>query len=169
VIDGKVRTIRSSLRFSRRRSGGIDLRTWLIAVLLCYTAAGFGASGIAAQEREGYGLLPAPRPFTLDLYHARMAKAMLERVGVVLVRTGEDEHRSVGVRKVRIEYVGKDSRYPEPYNKRYDLRLNGRPLEWSRTYIEYDFRMVNMRMLFTYRNQRPVPDVPYYLFNGGAR
>ena len=136
----------------------------IIAALLCCAAAGLGTPGLNAQEREESGLLPAPQPFTLDLYHARMAKAMLKRVGVVLLRTGEEAHRSVGVRKVHIEYVGKDSRYPEPYNKRYDLRLNGRPLEWSRTYIEYDFRMVNMRMLFTYRNQRPVLDVPYYLF-----
>jgi hypothetical protein len=93
-----------------------------------------------------------------------MAKALLERVGVVLVRTGEGATRSVGVRRVRIEYVGDNPHLPEPYRQRFDLRLNGAPLDWDATYIEYDFRMVNMQLLFTYRNQRPVPEGPYRLW-----
>lgn len=121
----------------------------------------------AEDQRDTWGLLPGPRPFTLNLYDARMAEALLERVGLIEVRTGPDSTRIVKVRRVRIEYVAKNPELPEPYRKRFDIRLNGRPLDWNKTYIEYDFRMVNMKMLFTYRNERPVPNVPYYFHEWG--
>lgn len=108
-------------------------------------------------------LLPASEPFTLNLYDAQMAKALLWRVGMVEVRNGANSTRLIKVEKVRIEYVAINTELPEPFQKRFDIRLNGHALEWNKTYIEYDFRMVNMRMLFTYRNERPVPNVPYYL------
>jgi hypothetical protein len=117
----------------------------------------------AAQESQASGMLPSPAPFTLNIYDAMMAASMLERVGFVQIREGKGEVRTVAVESVRIVRAGTDARYPEPHDRRYDILLGGTELEWNRTYIEYDFRMVNMRLLFTYRNQRPVPDVPYYL------
>jgi hypothetical protein len=52
---------------------------------------------------------------------------------------------------------------PELHRRRFDIILNGEPLEWSSHYVEYGGRMVNLQILFTYRNQRPVPAVPFYL------
>ncbi|MFO7730916.1 MAG: hypothetical protein R6V86_09140 [Spirochaetia bacterium] len=125
----------------------------------------FGNDGKVSGESTR--LLPASEPFTLNLYDAQMAEALLWRVGMVEVRTGANSTRLIRVKKVRIEYVAKYPELPEPFQKRFDIRLNGQALEWNKTYIEYDFRMVNMRMLFTYRNERPVPNVPYYLDESG--
>lgn len=154
------------------------LLTFLSLLIPVSTAAAFNSQHseihfIEAEQTEApkavedSGIFPAPRPFTLNIYDARMAEALLERVGLVELRTGEDSTRIVKVRKVRIEYVAENPELPEPYRKRFDIRLNGRPLEWNKTYIKYDFRMVNMRLLFTYRNERPVPNVPYYLHEWG--
>jgi hypothetical protein len=160
---------------ARRRSPAL-----VVLLLLCVGAAQPGAQEpadptVPAQparpadqadqaDPAATELLPAQQPFDLNLHNARMAKAMLERVGVVMLRARDGRVRSVGVRRVRIEYVGRDERYPEPFDRRFDLRLNGEALDWGATYIEYDFRMVNMQLLFTYRNQRPVPEGPYYLW-----
>ncbi|MFP4619403.1 MAG: hypothetical protein ACLFMZ_11220 [Spirochaetaceae bacterium] len=119
------------------------------------------AAGGFADNREVTGLLPSPRPFTLHLYDARMAAAMLERVGLVQVEREGDSSRIVKVKEVRIVYTGEDTSLPEPYRFRFDLELNGKPLDWNNTYIKYDSKMVHMRSLFTYRNQRPVPEGPY--------
>jgi hypothetical protein len=129
----------------------------LFSVLIAVPAPAEG------PEKESAGLLPAPRPFTLNLYDARMAKAMLERVPAVQMRDGGRFPEQVPVKDVRIVYVGEDPERPGQRRYRYDLYLNGRPLDWTHTYIEYDFEMVNLRMLFTYRNQRPVPEGPYSL------
>ncbi len=124
-----------------------------------------GAAQAGTENGRRSGMLPAPVPFTLNIFDARMAVSMLERVGFVQIREGKGEIRTIAVGSVRIVQIGTDPRYPEPHDRRYNLILNGTELEWNRTYIEYDFRMVNLRLLFTYRNQRPVPNIPYFLGN----
>ena len=145
-----------------RKRAGPYVRAF-VALLIGAALFAASAPGSFADNREESGLLPSRRPFTLNLYDARMAKAMLERVGLVQVEDGGNSSRIVKVKTVRIVYVGEETGLPEPYRYRFDLRLNGSPLDWNTTYIEYDFRMVNMRALFTYRNERPVPQGPYRL------
>ena len=60
-------------------------------------------------------------------------------------------------------FTGLDPGAYEGHQSRYDIELNGEPLDWDHTYIEFGGEMVNLRLLFTYRNQGPVPDVPYRL------
>ncbi|MFO7848994.1 MAG: hypothetical protein R6V67_03440 [Spirochaetia bacterium] len=148
-------------QYRRIHTGGHH-RTFAALVI---SAAFFTAAAQVgfADNREDTGLLPSSQPFTLSLYDARMAKAMLERVGLVQVERGSDSSRNVKVKAVRIVYVGKDADLPEPHHLRFDLELNGGSLDWNNTYIKYDSKMMNMRALFTYRNQRPVPEGPYHL------
>lgn len=116
----------------------------------------------AAWPRSGR-IWPAPEPFTVNGYDARMAVALLERVGLVVIPAGESTRRIVAVESVRAVTVGVDERFPTVHRERWDLLLNGTPLAWRETYVEYGGRLVNLQLLFTYRNQRPVPDVPFRL------
>jgi len=134
----------------------------LVAAAALLGAVCFSAGPeIYAQEAGSSRLLPVPEPFTLNWYDALTAAAMLRRVGFVELYTDNDSYRIIKVLTVRIVEAGRDPGLPDPYQARYDLLLNGRPVDWHHTYIEYNFRMVNLGMLFTYRNQRPVPDIPY--------
>ena len=106
---------------------------------------------------------PAPEPFSLNGYDARQAMAMIRRVGL-LVRGGNTASREIivvdSVEAVRGEVI---DGYPPLHRQRWDILLNGAPVDWDDTYIEYGGRLVNLQLLFTYRNQRPIPPVPFLL------
>ncbi|MEX2444182.1 MAG: hypothetical protein WD492_11275 [Alkalispirochaeta sp.] len=114
-----------------------------------------------AWPRSG-GIYPAPEPFTLNGYDALQAMAMIRREGLLIERTGSGREIVV---VDSIEAVPADpvEEYPPQHRQRWDLLLNGEPLRWDSTYIEYGGRLLSLRLLFTYRNQRPVPDIPYVL------
>jgi hypothetical protein len=107
-------------------------------------------------------IYPAPEPFSVNYYDARLAMAMIRRERLLIRRVGSGRE-IVPVRTIEIRDVGTDDRLPETHRHRYDLVLNGAPLPWDELYIEYGGRLLNLRLLFTYRNQRPVPDVPFSL------
>ncbi|MFW5644219.1 MAG: hypothetical protein ACOCYQ_09340, partial [Alkalispirochaeta sp.] len=102
-------------------------------------------------------IYPAPDPFSVNYYDARLAAAMIRRERLLIRRVGSGRE-IVPVRTIEIRDVGTDERLPETHRRRYDLVLNGDPLPWDELYIEYGGRLLNMQLLFTYRNQRPVPD-----------
>ena len=108
-------------------------------------------------------ILPAPDPFTLNGYDAVTAVAMIHRARLLQHWDFHTAPSIVAVRSVRAYFVGVDLDAFEGHQERYDVELNGEPIDWDHTYIEYDGDMINLRLLFTYRNQRPVPDVPYRL------
>ena len=151
----KGRPIQELRKLNRR-----PLRFFLATIVgaIFFTIAVIGGF---ADNQEVSGLLPSPQPFTLNLYDARMAKAMLERVGLVQVEKDGSSSRIVKVKEVRIVHTGENTSLPEPHRIRFNLELNGSPLDWNNIYIKYNSKMVNMRALFTYRNQRPVPEGPY--------
>lgn len=128
----------------------------------------FEEGGPAGEETR----LPAPEPFSLSGRDARHAMALLRRVGFVSVADSAIAPGggapgtwapsayplvTVAVRDVRARFVGVDDTFPPGHVRRFDLLINGGPLEWGRTYIFYDGRQVLLQQLFTYRNQRPVP------------
>ncbi len=135
---------------------------------------------VAAQERVAEEPMPpdaleppawprstrvfrSPEPFSLNGYDARQATAMIRRAGL-LVRGGDTASREIivvdAVRAVRGEIIDE---YPPLHRQRWDILLNGAPIDWDDTYIEYGGQLVNLQLLFTYRNQRPVPPVPFVL------
>ncbi|MCG8478488.1 MAG: hypothetical protein MI724_05280 [Spirochaetales bacterium] len=105
----------------------------------------------------------SPEPFSLNGYDARQAMAMIRRVGL-LVRGRDTASREIIVVD-SVEAVRGDTieDYPPLHRQRWDVLLNGAPIDWDDTYIEYGGRLVNLQLLFTYRNQRPVPPVPFLL------
>ncbi len=79
-----------------------------------------------------------------------------------LLRVDDDGVRTiVRVRSVRSVWVDFNPHAYENHQNRYDVELNGESLDWDHLFIEYDGKMVNLRLLFTYRNQQPVPNVQY--------
>lgn len=110
-------------------------------------------------------LLPAPEPFTLDARTAIQASAMLRRSRFLqwYEVDGESGPRTVVVDSVRAVVVDRDPDPSPPNRSRYDIILNGKPIDWDNLYVLYRGRMTNLRLLFTYRNQRPVPEDPYLI------
>ncbi len=107
-------------------------------------------------------IYPAPEPFSLNGYDALQAMAMIRREGLLIERTGAGREIVV-VDSIEAVPVDPIAEYPPQHRERWDLLLNGEPLRWDSTYIEYGGRLLSVRLLFTYRNQRPVPDIPYIL------
>ncbi len=106
-------------------------------------------------------IFSVPEPFTLIGYDVLQAEALIRRAGLLIRLIGENRE-IVAVRTVEVVEIGRMEQMPPLHRRRYDLLLNGEPMDWDALYIEYGGRLVNLRLLFTYRNQRPVPDVPYF-------
>lgn len=130
---------------------------WLVAALLLVAVAARSPAQWQAP------VVPAPEPFSLGSYDAIDAVWMLRRVRFLQWWDGQTRPQIVAVRTVESVWVGYDPDAYDGHQNRYDILLNGEPLEWDRLYIEYHNDMVNLRLLFTYRNQQPAPDLPYRL------
>lgn len=124
----------------------------IVRAVLCVVLTGYGMSSVLASE-----------PFSLSGYDASHAVAMISRARILQHWDGKNRPQNVGVETVRAIFVGFDLSAFEGHQERYDVELNGARLDWDHTYIEYDGDMLNLRLLFTYRNQHPVPDAPYRL------
>lgn len=104
-----------------------------------------------------------PDPFTVNGYDARHAMALVRRAGLLIRDSGAGPREIVAVRSVEAVRAGSLPEMPPGHRDRWDLLLNGEPLEWESMYIEYGGELLNLQLLFTYRNQMPVPDRPFRL------
>ena len=142
-----------------------------IALLLARVAA-----PLADAQEEGSGtrpdphpdsrtsvIVPSPEPFTLNAYDAIHLRHLLHRVGFLQRWDGSGHPETVAVETVYAVPAGIDRDAPGGHKRRYEMRLNGEPLDWDRLYIEYGDRMMNLRALFTYRNQYPPDDLRYFI------
>ena len=134
----------------------------LIPALFAALAAALPASDGQAPPWVG-PILPPNEPFTLNSYDFIDAVAMIRRARKLLYWDHSTRPRIVPVRRVESVPVAFDSQAWENHQHRYDILLNGEPIDWDRLYIEYAGDMINLRMLYTYRNQQPPPDLPYRL------
>ena len=134
----------------------------LFGVLCALFVAGIPAAGLAAQSWERQApILPAPEPFSLNSYDVIQAVVMI-RSEPALLRVDDDGSRAtIPVRSVQSVWIDFDPEAYENHQNRYDVELNGEPMDWDHLFIEYDGTMVNLRLLFSYRNQQPVPHVRY--------
>lgn len=123
----------------------------------------------AAAEDWNPPIVPAPEPFSVNSRDALEAIALIRRVGLMQWWDGSSRPRIVAVREIYSIHVGFDPDAYEGHQNRYDLVLNGEPIDWDQLYIEYDGEMLNLRLLYTYRNQEPIPDLPYRLRWDGGR
>ncbi len=135
-------------------------------ILLGLTLFTLGAPALAsAQATEPWSapIVPAPDPFTLNSYDVIDAVWMIRRVRFLQYWDYENRPETVTARTVQSIPVGFDPNAYEGHENRYDILLNGEPIDWDHLYIEYGGEMINLRLLYTYRNQKPPPDLPYRL------
>lgn len=141
--------------------------TVAVVLVLC------GTTGLLSQDLppdaieptrwpRSTAIYPTPEPFSLMWYDAQHAAALVRRAGL-LVHRGDAGRETRVVRTVEIVEVEPLEEMPPAYRRRWDIVLNGAPLDWANTYVEWGGRLVNLQILFTYRNQRPVPSVPFIL------
>ncbi|MFP4376555.1 MAG: hypothetical protein ACLFP4_05885 [Spirochaetales bacterium] len=150
-------------RFYEHESGGqVSRKARQLGLLLIVLAAGLSPHA-TSQERWSPPIVPSPRPFSLNSYDVIDAVLMIRRARVLLYRYADGRVETLPVNTAESVWIGYDSAAYAGHKNRYDILLNGTPLDWGNTYIEYDGQMLNMQLLWTYRNQRPVPDVPYRL------
>ncbi|WP_455382778.1 hypothetical protein [Salinispira pacifica] len=106
-------------------------------------------------------IIPGPVPFTLDAYSAVQLIAMVRRTGLLELRRGSERPVIIAVESIYAVPAGIIESYPAGARRRYDILLNGSPLDWDHTFIVYGEGLVNLRVLFTYRNQYPPSDLTY--------
>lgn len=168
---GATRSTRAAPPAAPRRRPSVAFETLLVAAWAVVATA-----GVAGQDERlppdaieppawprSTRIWPAPDPFTLNSYDARQAAALIRRARLLVVPESDTSRRILPVRSVSIVSAGRDERYPPTHRDRWDIELNGEPLDWRSTYVENGGRLVNLQLLFTYRNQRPVPDEPFRL------
>lgn len=155
-----MRESRTCRRFRTR------LTVAVLTILLTSGAFAQGGSTSAesgervAEESRGEGRHPfrepsleAGAPFSLNAYDAVHALYLLRRELFLQVLQERGVYRTVRIRQVRAVRLPDAENPLTPFERRrYDILLNGEPLDWENSYIEYDERRVNMRLLYTYRN-----------------
>lgn len=136
---------------------GIRKINLLFSLLLIFN------SQLWAQDSSTYDvIIPGPEPFSLDVGSAIYCINLLKTVRFMEVKDENDKSDIVTVKNVWSWFLDYDESYPEGYRKRYDIIVNGTPLDWDNSYIEYGGEMLNMRLLFLYRNQYPPESLEYY-------
>ncbi len=116
-----------------------------------------------AQDRDGSLLVPAPDPFSLDTESAIFCINLLKGNRFLEKSMETEEYRVVQVETVWSWFLAYDEGYPEGHRLRYDIIVNGETLDWERSYIEYGTDIVNLKILFLYRNQHPREGSPDYI------
>ncbi len=111
--------------------------------------------GLPAQEDRPFRepSLPEGAPFSLNAYDAVQALYLLRRQMFVLERSDLGADRIIPVREVRaVRLPDAENPVSPSERRRYDLLLNGERINWEVSFIEWGGRMVNLRLLYTYRN-----------------
>lgn len=130
-------------------------RPLLISVLISLLLSTLAAPSLYAREESTFRepSLESSAPFSLNSYDAVHALYLLRRTLFLRRRVAEGEFETIRVRRVRAVRLPDAENPVTPFEKkRYDIRLNGELLDWERTYIAWGGRMVNLRLLYTYRN-----------------
>ena len=122
---------------------------------------GFSCIQVYAQSTEfldaspDIAAVPGPEPFSLDVRSAIYCISLLKNNRYIEKKSESEKYRIIEVETVWSWFLDYDESFPEGYRKRYDIIVNGTPLDWDHSYIEYGGEMLNMRLLFLYRNQYP--------------
>jgi hypothetical protein len=108
-------------------------------------------------------LVPASEPFSLGAYDVIDAVWLIRRARFLQYWDYERAPETIVARSVESYWVDFDPNAYEGHQNRYSILLNGEPIDWDHLYVEYAGDMINLRLLYTYRNQKPPPEVPYRL------
>ena len=149
----------------------LDLKLYVTKILFIFSLFLILGNQLYAQDSVEFYLandtiiIPGPDPFSLDVRSAIYCINLLKNNRYIEKNDESDKAIIVEVETVWSWFLDYDENYPEGYRKRYDIIVNGNPLDWDNSYIEYGGEMLNLRLLFLYRNQYPPKSLEYYLGN----
>jgi hypothetical protein len=106
-------------------------------------------------------IIPGPVPFSLDANSAKYCIQLLKGNRFIEFKNDTSKSTIIEVHTVWSFFLGLMENYPEGHRLRYDIIVNGTPLDWDNSFIEYGGELINLRLLFTYRNQYPPQDLKY--------
>lgn len=132
-------------------------------ILIGFLCLLIAAQGVAQSWEQLAPILPAPEPFSLNSYDVIDAVLLLRRVRFLQRWDYESAPETVVVHTARSVHVGFDPDAYYAHQNRYSILLNGEPIDWDHLYVEYAGDMINLRLLYTYRNQKPPPEIPFRL------
>jgi len=132
------------------------LKIQIVSLLLIFICQ------LSAQDSN---VIPGPLPFSLDSVSAIDCIELLRRNRFIEVHDENGSSSIVKVQTVWSFFLDRDENYPEGHQLRYDIILNGEPLDWDNSFIEYGGDMINLRLLFLYRNQYPPQGLKYIISN----
>ncbi|MDX9801827.1 MAG: hypothetical protein RBT69_10880 [Spirochaetia bacterium] len=107
-------------------------------------------------------IIPASEPFSLDGRSAVYCINLLKNNRFMEKNGSSGRYKIVEVQTVCSWFIEHDKSYPEGHRNRYNIIVNSKPLDWDNSYIEYGREMVNLQLLFLYRNQHPPESLEYY-------
>ena len=107
-------------------------------------------------------IIPDPTPFSLDAGSAIYCINLMKNNRYLEKKDKSDECKIVEVKTVWSQFLEYDESFPEGHRKRYDIIVNGTNLDWDNSYIEYGNEILNLHLLFLYRNQHPPENLGDY-------
>ncbi|MDA3811154.1 MAG: hypothetical protein PF518_12600 [Spirochaetaceae bacterium] len=117
-------------------------------------------SQLDAQNPDSV-IIPGPVPFSLDATSAIYCINLLKNNRFIEFKNDTGKTEIVKVHTVWSIFLGLDENYPKGHHRRYDIIVNGTPLDWDKSFIEYGGEMINLHLLFLYRNQYPPQGLEY--------
>ena len=114
-----------------------------------------------SESEFGSVLYSEPQPFSLDARSAIYCIEILKNTPFIEVKDETGASTVVKVGTVWSLFLGIDEQFPEGCRRRYDIIVNGEALDWKNSFIEYGGEMLNLHLLFLYRNQHPGQDLEY--------
>lgn len=118
-------------------------------------------SGTTPERDLNSAIIPGPIPFSLDSASAIYCIDLLKNNPLIEIKSDSGNSRIVRVETVWSYFLELDEKYPAGHQLRYDIIINGKSLDWDKSFIEYGGDMLNLRLLFLYRNQYPPEGLEY--------
>lgn len=134
----------------------MDLRRVILVLTLIFLT-----SILMGQTDPPSVIIPGPEPFSVDAQSAVYCIDLLRANRFIQVKKESGKTSNVKIETVWSVFLGEDESYPAGHNRRYDIIVNNEPLDWDNSYIEYGGDMLNLRLLFLYKNQHPPRGLDY--------
>ncbi|MDC7124116.1 MAG: hypothetical protein PQJ46_01015 [Spirochaetales bacterium] len=110
-------------------------------------------------------IVKTPEPFSIDARSAIYCINLLKNNRYLEKQNNKAKYNIIEVKTVWSWFIKYDESFPEGYRKRYDIIVNGNNMDWDNSYIEYGGKMINLKILFLYRNQYPPESLKDYIYN----
>lgn len=133
---------------------------FLIIGLLCLIPQLFTEDSAVTGKDLDSSIIAGPEPFSLDSESAVYCINLLKQTPFIEIRK-DSISRIIKVDTIWSLFLGYEEDYPAGHRRRYDIIVNGEALDWNNSFIEYGNDMLNMHLLFLYRNQHPPEGLEY--------